>query len=204
MTGGQATGGLAPFESCDGYVVEQLGSAGAPAPVTEETRCECDRWGQSCYVEPESYCYGPPELGCDPMLDEARRSPGLLCSEWFRYQECDDTVRIDVAGSALDRMQYVFDRETGILVHAEAYPVLADCGSLPGRVASVSADRDGSPGNDRGCRSCELSQSDEAETCVMVDGHIALPEAGPGGAAGAPAIPEIDPSAAAGSGGSAT
>ena len=200
--GGRATtGGLTSFDDCAMIPADGIAAAGA-GPVTDDTRCDCDRWGASCYTEPGFFCYGPSDVGCDPTLDRVRRSPGLLCAHWVHYSECESTVRLRASDAVLDDLEYTFDRATGLLIEAKAYPVLPDCGSAPWGETGVTVTVTG-PGDiprSEHCTSCEFSQEAEADgvPCVIVDGQIALPDTSEAGAGGAPATPASAASSTAG------
>jgi hypothetical protein len=103
------------------------GANGQLAPALEGTYCECDGPWNACYIDPEQFCYGPPELGCNPTLEKMLAVLSDSCARGT-YSECPDhQVLVQLEYHSPTALEFQFDDRTGTLTYAEAFPVEPDC-----------------------------------------------------------------------------
>lgn len=190
--GGSSDGGIPGAHPCDATEV-QGGAGGEPLEVDNLTRCECDGPWARCYSEPEHYCLGPEDLGCDPTLEAARRSVGLRCVGVLYYECGSREAGMDFAYGRLAGIALNFNMEAGRLYRGEAYPVDSTCNpAIHTTHATYSTFREElePTGPAQACRYCYFGPlTTEYDRCIIVDGRLSLPpapigEGGSGGGAG--------------------
>lgn len=163
------------------------GASGALPQGVEGAYCECDGVWNACYIEPEQFCYGPPELGCGPSLETLL---GVLKDEPCArgtYSACPDhRILIQLEYHSPSELEYEFDELTGMLMRASAFPV-GDCGFLSAPLETYYFARRKGPQTDPETCTFICGFGREGSTCDFSGGPPTLPP-DTGGAGGEASI----------------
>lgn len=180
--GGAPAGECGEFRGASG-AIGAGGANGQLAPALEGTYCECDGPWNACYIDPEQFCYGPPELGCNPTLEKMLAVLSDSCARGT-YSECPDhQVLVQLEYHSPTALEFQFDDRTGTLTYAEAFPVEPDC-NVHGAQAYYLIRSAVERADTADCRNCSFGYGDVEGACSFGEEGGAAGES-QGGQAGA-------------------